>query len=446
MEALSPTMEEGQLVRWLKAEGDTVSNGDILAEIETDKATMELVARGEGVLRKVLLGEGATAPVGEVIAIIGGAEEDIGALVGEEDAGGVALSVAEEAPGAGEDASPAPAGGAPSPKSPPERSREEDGGSPPNVAGGGGAAPVPVGEGDERVKASPLARRMARDANLDLAGVKGSGPGGRVVKRDVEAAREGGHPGAASPAPPAGSWAEPGPRQAGSGDDYEDIPLSQMRKTIAKRLVESISPVPHFFLRITVDMTRIMEARKRVNGILEGTGGKVSINDFVLKATAEALARHPEVNAQWNEGSVRRHYRVHLAVAVAVDDGLITPVVRDANLKGLAEISREVRALAERGREKRLQPDEYTGSTFSVSNLGMYGIHEFTGVINPPEAGILAVGGIVDTPVVEGGAVAVRPIMRVTMSCDHRVVDGATGAVFLRTLKGMLEEPAAILI
>jgi len=219
-----------------------------------------------------------------------------------------------------------------------------------------------------------------------------------------------------------------------------------MRKTIAKRLVESMGPVPHFFLRITVDMSRVLEARKRVNGILEGEGEKVSLNDFVLRATAQALSRHPEVNAHWKGDSVRRHYRVHLGVAVAVEDGLITPVIRDANLKGLSQISREVRELAARGREKRLQPEEYTGSTFSVSNLGMFGIHEFTGVINPPEAGILAIGGVEETPVAEDGHVVVKPLMRVTMSCDHRVIDGATGARFLRTLKGMLEEPAAILI
>jgi pyruvate dehydrogenase E2 component (dihydrolipoamide acetyltransferase) len=210
--------------------------------------------------------------------------------------------------------------------------------------------------------------------------------------------------------------------------------------------VESLSPIPHFFLRITVDMTRILEARKRVNEMLEEGGEKISINDFILRAAAQALYRHPEVNAQWQGDSIRRHYRVHLAVAVAVEDGLITPVIRNANLKGLIQISNEVRELAARGREKRLQPDEYTGSTFSVSNLGMFGIHEFTGVINPPEAGILAVGGVEDTAVVEAGQIVVRPLMKVTMSCDHRVIDGATGARFLRTLKGLLEEPAAILL
>jgi pyruvate dehydrogenase E2 component (dihydrolipoamide acetyltransferase) len=284
---------------------------------------------------------------------------------------------------------------------------------------------------------------MAREAQVDLSSIQGSGPGGRIVKRDVESARDAApaHAGAGASAPTV-SARTPGEK----GVDFEDVPLSQMRKTIAKRLVESLSPVPHFFLRITVDMTRILDARKRVNAMLEASGEKVSINDFVLRATAQALAHHPEVNAQWNGDSVRRHYRVHLGVAVAVDEGLITPVIRDADRKGLAEIGREVKELAARGREKRLQPEEYTGSTFSVSNLGMFGIHEFTGVINPPEAGILAVGGIEDTPVAEGGQVTVKPVMRVTMSCDHRVIDGATGARFLQTLKGMLEEPAAILI
>jgi pyruvate dehydrogenase E2 component (dihydrolipoamide acetyltransferase) len=219
-----------------------------------------------------------------------------------------------------------------------------------------------------------------------------------------------------------------------------------MRKTIAKRLVESLGPVPHFFLRVTVDMSRILAARERVNKLVKPEGEKVSINDFILKATAAALRRHPEANAQWNGDSIRRHNRVHLGVAVAVEDGLITPVVRDADRRGLLEVSREIRELAARGKEKKLQPEEYTGSTFSVSNLGMFGIHEFTGVINPPEAGILAVGGIEETPVVEGEEVVVKPLMKVTMSCDHRVIDGATGARFLKTLKEMLEEPAAALV
>ncbi len=420
MEALSPTMEEGQLVRWLKSEGDSVANGDILAEIETDKATMELVARGDGILRKILLGEGGTAPVGEVIGIIAGLDEDVADLVGP----AVAASTggpADSAPVA-----------TPVAEAPPQSEA---------VTASEATLPdsaSPGGEDGHRVKASPLARRLAKDANLDLRTVPGSGPGGRIVVRDVEAAKGSG----------VSSVAEAGPeRQPGApGIDFQDQPLSQMRKTIAKRLVESLGPVPHFFLRITVDMSRILAARKRVNALLEAQGDKVSINDFVLKATAGALERHPEANAQWTGEAIRRHYRVHLAVAVAVEDGLITPVIRDANRKGLAQISREIRELAARGREKKLQPEEYTGSTFSVSNLGMFGIHEFTGVINPPEAGILAVGGIEETPVAEDGQVVVKPLMKVTMSCDHRVVDGATGARFLQTLKEMLEEPAAILV
>jgi pyruvate dehydrogenase E2 component (dihydrolipoamide acetyltransferase) len=439
MEALSPTMEEGQLVRWLKAEGDAVSDGDVLAEIETDKATMELVARGEGVLRRILLGEGGTVPVGEVIAVIADPDEDISELVKD---GGPAEPPAEPSedpskaeavpPSASKDGTVHPTA-SPEPESTGPSGREADL-SGARAADGG------------RVKASPVAKRMAEEAKLDLTRVQGSGPGGRVVKRDVEAAQESGE----------GRTLSPSLQKASSGFvrngreipavDFEDFPLSQMRKTIAKRLVESLGPVPHFFLRITVDMSRILEARKRVNRVLERDGEKVSINDFFLRATAQALVRHPEVNAHWNGDSIRRHYRVHLGVAVAVEDGLITPVVQDANRKGLAEISREVRELAIRGREKRLQPEEYTGSTFSVSNLGMFGIHEFTGVINPPEGGILAVGGIEETPVAEAGEVVVKPLMKVTMSCDHRVIDGATGARFLQTLKEMLEEPAAILV
>ncbi len=411
MEALSPTMEEGQLVRWLKAEGDAVSDGEILAEIETDKATMELVARGEGILRRVLLTEGGMAPVGRVIAIIAGPEEDITGLVGTSLVDAVPLPEAEtEAVGE-------------------EPARD-------------GPKKEPPGPGTvDRVKASPLARRVAKEADLDLHHVSGSGPGGRVVLRDVEAARGVKDGAAGSSVPQSGAGVSGTP-----GSDIEEIPLSQMRKTIARRLGESLGPIPHFFLRITVDMSRTLAARKRVNELLEPDGEKVSINDFILKATAGALERHPEVNAEWTGEAIRRHYRVHLGVAVAVEDGLITPVIRDANRKGLAQISREVRELAARGREKKLQPEEYTGSTFSVSNLGMFGIHEFTGVINPPEAGILAVGGIEDSPVAEEAEVVVRPLMKVTMSCDHRVIDGATGARFLQTLKGMLEEPAAILV
>ena len=414
MEALSPTMEEGQVVKWLKAEGDAITAGDILAEIETDKATMELVARGDGLLRRILLGEGGTAPVGDVIAVIAGADEDVSGFEG--DGGPPAEPTAEQATEEPEEAPAAQKAKAPE-------------------------VPAEKREANGRIKASPVARRLAEEAGLDLTSVTGSGPGGRIVKQDVETALAGG------PAPAPAS--APGPATAvpkESVADYEDVPLTQMRKAIARRLVESIGPVPHFFLTVDVDMTRAQEARKRINAMLEAEGRKTSVNDLIIRATAAALKRHPECNAHWMGDSVRRFNRVHIGVAVAIDDGLITPIVRDAHLKGVAEIGTEVRELAGRAREKKLLPEEYTGATFTISNLGMLGIHEFTAVINPPEAGILAVGGVEDTPVVVDGEVQIRPRMRITMSCDHRVIDGALGARFLATLRGMLEEPAAILL
>ncbi|MDT8368115.1 MAG: dihydrolipoamide acetyltransferase family protein, partial [Longimicrobiales bacterium] len=306
-----------------------------------------------------------------------------------------------------------------------------------------------------RIKASPLARRLAEEVGIDIASVAGSGPGGRIVKADVEAATSAPPPDTAREATareakeaPAAA-ARPAPEaweDAGATEGYEELKVSQMRKTIARRLTESLSPVPHFFLTIEVDMTRVMEARKRINAAVEEGGDRVSVNDFVLKATAAALRAHPECNAAWHEDLIRRFDHVHVGVAVAVEDGLITPVIKHADRKGLVQISREVRELAGRARKKRLQPDEYTGATFSISNLGMFGIREFTAIINPPEAGIMAVGAIEEIPVAVAGEVVVRPRMRVTMSCDHRVIDGATGAKFLATFRTMIEEPAAILI
>ena len=423
MEALSPTMEEGQVVKWLKGEGDAVAQGEILAEIETDKATMELVARGEGVLRKVFVGEGVAAPVGDVIAIIAAEGEDIAALVegaGEPDAG------AAKEPDAAAPLTPDPKPVAPTvaPATPPVEA----------------ATPVATAPAPTRVKASPVAKRLAREAGLDLATLQGSGPGGRVIKRDVEAAALAAEAAAAAPAAPVTPWPAP------PDTEFEDTPLSQMRKTVARRLTESLGPVPHFFLTVDVDMTRALAARKRVNELLAARGAKASINDLVIKAAAVALTHHPECNAWWQGDSIRRFHRVHIGVAVAVPDGLITPVIRDAHAKGLGQISTEVRELAGRARDKKLQPHEYTGSTFSISNLGMFGIEEFTAVINPPEAGIVAVGAVEERPVVVDGEVVAQPRMRVTMSCDHRVIDGAQGARFLATLKSFLEEPAAILM
>ena len=449
MEALSPTMEEGQVVKWLKGEGDAVAQGDILAEIETDKATMELVARGEGVLRKVLVGEGAAAPVGDVIAIIAAEGEDIAAMVAG--LGGGAAADGNGAPDAGPGEGPteapqpdAPAAtpGTAAPTAAPETAksaRSVEAPAPatttaPSVETTGPTTPT-------RVKASPVARRLARDVGLDIATLQGSGPGGRVIKRDVEAAaRAAAAAPTVAPTPPVTPWPAP------PDTEFEDIALTQMRKTVARRLAESLGPVPHFFLTVDVDMTRALAARKRVNELLAARGAKASINDLVIKAAAVALTHHPECNAWWQGDSVRRFHRVHIGVAVAVPDGLITPVVRDAHAKGLGQISTEVRELAGRAREKKLQPHEYTGSTFSISNLGMFGIEEFTAVINPPEAGIIAVGTVEERPVAVAGEVVAQPRMRVTMSCDHRVIDGAQGARFLATLKSFLEEPAAILM
>ncbi|HSM35858.1 MAG TPA: pyruvate dehydrogenase complex dihydrolipoamide acetyltransferase [Longimicrobiales bacterium] len=423
MEALSPTMEEGQLVSWLKAEGDDVAEGDILAEIETDKATMELVARGAGVLRKQLLAEGGTAAVGTVIGVIADPDEDIAGLVAEAgetsaaaaaDEGGEAA--AEDAGEASEDEAEVAAEAAKADaEKPAERkaAAETAGADRADERGGGG-----------RVRASPLARRLAEEQGLDLRSIEGSGPGGRIVKRDIERAAEAGvAPAEAAPA-------------AG-----ETVKVSQMRKAIAKRLVQSIGPIPTFYLTIEADVGRLLELRKRINARLEDSGEKVSVNDLILKATAEALRRHPEVNASWQGDTIERYGSVHLGVAVAIDDGLITPVIRNAETKGVAAIGREVRELAGRARDKKLKPEEYQGATFSVSNLGMFGIQEFTAIINPPEAGILAVGTVEEKPVVVDGEVVVRPRMRVTMSCDHRVIDGAMGAQFLATLRDFLEDP-----
>ncbi len=423
MEALSPTMEEGQIVRWLKAEGADVANGEVIAEVETDKATMELVARADGQLRKILFQEGAVAPVGTVIAVIAAAGEDIGALIpaGQSSDGAAARSPAPAAAPAAK--AQKEAGGVTTLEAPPAE-------APPEERAASGSAPDDGG----RVKASPLARRLAADGGVALSSIQGSGPGGRIVKKDVEQAVR-------APAPSAGAALAPA-----SEADYQDVPLTQMRKTIARRLVESIGPVPHFFLTMDVDMSRVVEARKRVNELLDARGIKISFNDIVLKATAMALKQHPNCNAHWGGDRVRQFNRVHLGVAVAVEDGLITPVIRDAHLKGMAQIAQEVRELAGRAREKKLRPEEYTGATFSVSNLGMFGIEAFTGVINPPEAGILAVGALEERPVVHEGQIVARPRMKMTMSCDHRVVDGAQGARFLETLTGILEEPLAALV
>ena len=430
MEALSPTMEEGRLIEWKKKEGDAVAVGDVLADVETDKAVMELVARAAGTLLKQVAAAGATVPVSDVVGWIGKPGEEV---VGDR------ADKTDKTDKADKAVKPGAAGPKPEPVEAPKPERKPEAApaaaSAPAAATATAAAP-PARSNGERVKASPLARRIANERGIDLATIQGSGPAGRIVQRDVESAQ---------PAAPASS-----PKPTGlpartlvipAGEAYRDVPLSQIRKTIARRLVQSIGPVPTFYLTTEVDMERVADAREAINAVGEG---KVSYNDIILKATALALKQHPECNGWWQDDHIRYWSEVHIGMAVAIEDGLITPVIRHADLKSLREISAETRDLAARARDRRLTPEEYTGSTFSVSNLGMFDIDEFTAIINPPEAGILAIGSISEQTVPAAEGLEVRKRMKITMSCDHRVIDGATGAQFLRTLKRMLENPLAM--
>ncbi len=424
MPKLSPTMEEGQLSRWLKKEGDKVSMGEPLAEIDTDKATMEMQALANGVLRKILIGEGESAPLGQPIAIIGDANEDIAALLKSiESKPAKAKSTPDE---------PAPAAAARAQDAAPAEAK-------PVVSSDGRSAPEPSGDGGRQL-ISPIAARMAAEAGVNLKSVKGSGPGGRIVKRDIEAAAgASATPARAAPrlTPMAAAPHKPGAVYGPSS--FRDEPLSEMRRTIARRLVTSLGPVPHFFLTSEVDMERAADMRASINELYPDT--KLSINDIVIKVTAAALMQHPQVNASFQDKTVRYYEHADLGIAVATENGLITPVVRSADLKGVLEIAGEVRELATRARARKLKPEEYTGASFSISNLGMFGIEEFTAVINPPEGAILAVGAMAPKPVVHDGQVVIRQTMRVTMSCDHRVIDGAIGAKFLQTFKQILENP-----
>ena len=448
MEALSPTMEEGRLVKWNKNEGDQIKAGDVLAEVETDKAVMELVARGDGVLRKRLANEGDASPVGTLLAVIGTPDENIDAIVG------AAVPATGSAPAA---ASAKPAQQSAVPQSSDQSQSETSTPVQQKVAGTAAGAPAapqyalpprptapppPKGNGARpgatatpggRQRSSPLARRLASDKGIQLGGIQGSGPGGRIVKRDIENAKA-----------TAGAARSAAAERLATEGDFKDIPLTQIRKTIARRLAESNGPVPTFFLTAEFDATRAAELRTQ---LLEmGDQYKVSFNDIVIKAVALSLAEHPEVNAHWLNDKIRHFNRIHVAMAVAVEDGLITPVLFDADRMTMWEISEKARDLAKRARERKLMPEEYTGSTFSVSNLGMLGIDQFTAIINPPEAGILAIGGVEAKPVVIDGALEVRQRMRVTMSCDHRVIDGATGAKFLQTVKRYIENPLSLII
>jgi len=418
MPALSPTMTEGTVAKWLMKEGDVVKSGDVLAEIETDKATMEVEAVDEGTLGKIVVAEGTEGvPVNDVIAVL--LEE------GEDKA---ALKTAETKPAPKPAAAPTPAtpAASPTPAAP---------------------AAAPARMDGERIAASPLARRMAQQAGLDLTALRGSGPNGRVVKRDIEGALGGGAPAARAPAQaPIAVAAGPGAKSLADllGMTYQLEPHSNVRKTIARRLTEAKQTVPHFYLTVDCRIDELLRVRKEINGRFEDV--KVSVNDFVIRAAALALGQVPAANASWDDSGVLRYEHADVSVAVATPNGLITPIVKAAEGKGLATISREMKDLAGRAREGKLKPEEYQGGTFSVSNLGMFGVRDFAAIINPPQGCILAVGAGEQQPVVKDGALAVATVMSCTLSVDHRVVDGAVGAEFLAAFKKLIEYPPAMLL
>jgi pyruvate dehydrogenase E2 component (dihydrolipoamide acetyltransferase) len=416
MPALSPTMEEGGLAKWHVKPGDHIEPGQVIAEIETDKATMEVEAVDEGEIAEILVPEGSQGVK---------VNTPIARMKGEGGAPAPKPSPAPKAeapkPMAASPAAPAPAAAAPSPAAKPQPSNTQ------------------------RVFASPLARRLAQQAGIDLKSVKGTGPHGRIVKRDLEGAPKGAPP-------PAGARPTAEPRQVLSLEQmgiapgsYDLVPLDGMRRTIARRMTDSFRDVPHFPLTIELEIDRLLEARKRVNGMLEKDGVRVSVNDFVIKAAANALKRVPDANASYTPDGIAIHHHADIAMAVAIDGGLITPIIRAAETKGLAQIATETKDLAERARNRKLKPEEYQGGTFSVSNLGMFGIKSFASIINEPQGAILSVGAGVEQPVVRDGQLAVGTVMACTLTCDHRVVDGAIGARFLQAFKALLEDPVTML-
>ncbi len=417
MPRLSDTMEEGNIVEWLKKEGDKISIGDVLAEVETDKATMDLESFQEGVLLYIGVA-GGPVPVDGIIAIIGDAGEDYKALLAEAEKTTSTAKVDEAAVVETAVAAPAPVVAekkAVSPSTPPTVSENN------SVQSG------------SRIIASPLAKSMAKEAGIDLAMVSGSGENGRIVKSDIESYLKN---------PPAQSSSTTAPINVAAEVSYGDHPISQMRKAIARRLGESKFQAPHFYLTVEANMDETIKARKMAN---DNSESRISFNDIVIKACAAALRKHPAINSSWLGDKIRVNKEINIGVAVAVEEGLLVPVIRDADAKSLNYINQEVRALAKKAKSKKLSPQEMQGNTFTVSNLGMFGIEEFTAIINPPDACILAVGSIFKKPVVKNDEIVVGNVMKVTLSCDHRVVDGAKGAEFLKTLKTMLENPLAIL-
>jgi len=416
MPKLSDTMTVGTLAKWLKKEGDVVKAGDMLAEVETDKATMELECFFDGTILKIYAPGGSQVALGAPLCAIGKPGEAAPAPAPKAPAAATASAPAAAVPASVPAPAPAPA---PAPVAAPV----------PTPA----PAPAPAG----RIKATPLARKVAAAKGVDLARVQGSGPGGRIRRADVLAA-------AAAPAPAtraAASVLAKGPIQ-----EERAVAVSNMRGAIARRLLESKTQLPHFYVEIEIDAAPLSTLREQLNAALEGDGVKLSVNDFILKGSAEALRRVPQVNASWEGNQIRYFAAAHVSFAVAIEDGLITPVVRDAHLKSLFAISTEAKALGKRAKEKKLAPAEFTGGTFCVSNLGMMGIPRFSAIINPPNAAILAVGTVVRKPVVRGDRIEIGQTMTVTLSCDHRVVDGAVGAQYLNALKSLLESPALLLL
>ncbi len=421
MPKMSDTMTEGVVAKWHKKVGDTVKSGELVAEIETDKATMEFESYQEGVLLYRGVDEGKSAPVDGILAILGKSGEDFKSLLEAEQSKPV---VSAPAPAPAAEQKPvvsAPPVAAAAPK-------KENAPAPVSAP----AANVVASNNDGRTKASPLAKKLANEKGIDLSRVVGSGEQGRIVKRDID-------------------WYKPGMMTNGSGvvssfavtqESFEETPVSQMRKTIAKRLSESMFTAPHFYLTMEIDMDNAISARESIIAV---TNSRISFNDLVIKAVAASLRQHPKVNSSWLGDRIRTNHHVHIGVAVAVEEGLLVPVVRFADSKTLRQINAEVKTFVQKAKDKKLQPADWEGNTFTISNLGMFGIDEFTAIINPPDACILAVGGIQQKPVVKNGQVVPGNVMKVTLSCDHRVVDGASGSEFLRTLKGLLENPVVLL-
>jgi pyruvate dehydrogenase E2 component (dihydrolipoamide acetyltransferase) len=447
MPKLSEQMESGKVIKWLKKEGDRVQSGDILAEVETDKADVEMEAFGAGVLRKILVTAGSTVPVGSLIGVIAEENDDINSVVGQAGAPAPAAEGAAKAPSdaaAPSDAKPGmadrPAAVPPQPRSEDPAARKPSPSKGPEAPGSQrvqeAVAQPPMQSG--RVKASPLARKIAAQSGVDLKLIQGSGPGGRIVRRDVEAA---------STAPAAAAAAAPALRPVTpsvTGPEFEDVALSPMRAAIARRMPLSKAPVPHFYVTSEIAMDRAWDLREELNA-LEGQP-KISVNDFIIRACALTLLNHPGVNASFQGESIRVFHRVHMGIAVALEEGLITPVLRDAHAKSLAQIAVEARDLAERARQRKVRTQELSGATFSISNLGMFDVRDFSAIINPPEGAILAVGSVRRVPVVTDDGLGVGRRMALTLSCDHRVMDGAMGAKFLQDVKRLIEEPLRLLV